>query len=61
MQSRNFRSRRKRKGVENIFEEFNSENFPKLKETDTGSTEGPKQVEPKLVHTQTYYNKNGKI
>ena len=39
-----------------------SENFPNLKETyqDTGSTEGPKQVEPKQAHIKTYYNKNGK-
>ena len=28
---------------------------------DTGSTEGPKQVESKQVHTKTYYNKNGKF
>ena len=25
---------------------------------DTGSTEGPKQVEPKQTYTKTYYNKN---
>ena len=39
-----------------------SENFPNLKETfqDTGSTEDPKQAEPKQAHTKTYYNKNGK-
>ena len=28
---------------------------------DTGSTEGPKQVEPKQSHTKKYYNKNGKL
>ena len=27
---------------------------------DTGSTEGPKQVEPKQAHTKIYYNKHGK-
>ena len=39
----------KEKGIENTFEEIMAENFPNLKETyqDTGSTEGPKQVEPK--------------
>ena len=39
-----------------------SENFPNLKETYqyTGSTEGPKKVEPKQAHTKIYYNKNGK-
>ena len=25
---------------------------------DTGSTDSPKQVEPKQAHTKTYYNKN---
>ena len=28
---------------------------------DTGSTEGPKQVEPKQAHDKTYYNKNSKV
>ena len=50
----------KEKGPENIFEEIVAENFPNLKETDTGSTEGPKEAEPKQAHTKTYYNKNGK-
>ena len=27
---------------------------------DTGSTESPKQAEPKETYTKTYYNKNGK-
>ena len=27
---------------------------------DTGSTEVPKQIEPKQAHIKTYYNKNGK-
>ena len=46
----------KEKGIESIFEEIMSENFPNLKETyqDTASTEGPKQVEPKHTHTKTY-------
>ena len=46
-----------------IFEEIMGGNFPNPKETyqDTGSTEGPKQVEPKQDHTKTYYKKNGKI
>ena len=32
-----------------------AENYPNLKETDikTGSTDGPKQVEPKQTHTKT--------
>ena len=44
----------KEKGIENIFEEIMSENFPNLKETyqDTASTEGPKQVEPKQDQNQ---------
>ena len=40
----------KEKGIENIFEEIISENFPKSEGNwyqDTGSTEDPKQVEPK--------------
>ena len=41
-----------------------AENFPNLKEgsrhPDTGSTEGPKQDEPKQTYTKIYYNKNGK-
>ena len=45
-------------GIENIFEEIIAETFTNLKEThikiqDTGSTEGPKQVEPKQAHTKT--------
>ena len=36
-------------------------NVPNLKETDTGSTEGPKQVEAKQAHTKTYYNKMAKV
>ena len=41
--------------IENIFEEIMAENFLNLKETcqDTGSTGGPKQVEPKYAHTKT--------
>ena len=55
----------KEMGIENIFEEIIAETFTNLKEThikiqDTGSTEGPKQVEPKQAHTKTQYNKNGK-
>ena len=37
-----------------------AENFPNPKKTDTGSTEGLKQVEAKQAQTKTYYNKNGK-
>ena len=46
----------KERGIENIFEEIVSEDFSNLEETyqDTGSTEGPKQVEPKQAHTKTY-------
>ena len=49
---------KKEKGIE----EITAENLPNLKKTyqDTGSTEGPKQVEPKQAHTKKYYNKNGK-
>ena len=49
----------KEKGVENIFEEIRAQSFPNLKgtDTDTGSKEGPKQVEPKVTNTKTYYNK----
>ena len=53
----------KEKGIENIFEEIISENLPKCEGNcyqDTGSTEGPKQVEPKYTHTKTHYNKTGK-
>ena len=48
--------------MENIFEETMSENFPNLKKKDIkiGSTEGPKQVEPKQAYNKTYYDKNGK-
>ena len=49
------------KGIENVFEEIIAENFPNLKKEhpDTGSTEGPTQVEPKQTYTKTYYNKSG--
>ena len=52
----------KEKGVENIFEEIMSENFPNLMETDIKiqEAEGPKQGETKQAHPKTYYNKNGK-
>ena len=36
----------KEKVIENIFEEIMSENFPNLKETDTGSTEAPNKLNP---------------
>ena len=53
----------KEKGIENIFEEIMSENFPNLKETyqDTASTEGPKQVEPKQAHTRHIIIKMAKV
>ena len=53
----------KEKGIENIFEEIMSENFPDLKETDIKIQEAQralKQVEPKQACTKTYYNKNDK-
>ena len=54
----------KEKGIESIFNEIMSETFPTLNKViwyqDTGSPEGPKQVEPKLAHTKTYYDTNGK-
>ena len=45
-----------------IFEEIMSDNFPNLKDRsqDTGGTEGPKQIEPKQAHINTYYNRNCK-
>ena len=55
-------SEEKEKGIENTFEEIMTENFPNLKETyqDRGSTEGPKWVETKQIHTKIYNNNNGK-
>ena len=51
------------KGIENIPEEIMAENFSNLKKKetypDTGSTEDPKQDEPKQAYTKIY-NKNGK-
>ena len=46
MHNRDPRRRRKEKEIENIFEEIMSENFPNLKETDTGSTEAPNKLNP---------------
>ena len=64
MQNRNSRRRRKRKGYwkyiwrNDVWKLSKSEgNWHK----DTGSKEGPKQVEAKQAHIKTYYNKNGKI
>ena len=59
MHNRGFRRRRKRKGIENVFEEIMVENFPNLKKDIypvIESTEGPKQHEPKQTHTKTYHN-----
>ena len=55
------KEKKKKKGIENIFEEIVAESLTNLRETDhdTGSTEDPKQVEPKQTHIKTY-NKNGK-
>ena len=54
-----FQGKRWERGTENVFQEIMAENFPNLKKEtypDTGSTEGPKQVEPKQTYTKTYYN-----
>ena len=53
----------KEKGVENIFEEIITGNFPILKDTDFKIQEAqraPKQVEPKQAQTKTYHNTNSK-
>ena len=46
------------KGIKNVFEEIIAENFPNLKKEmyqGTGSTEGPKQYEPKQTYPKTYH------
>ena len=46
--------------MENVFNEIMTEKNPKPEEGDrhavTGSTENPRQDEPKQTHTKTYYN-----
>ena len=52
----------KEKGIENIFEDIMSENFPNLKETDTKIQEAqraPNKLNPNRP-TPRHYNKNGK-
>ena len=63
MHNRDSRRRRKRKGDWKYIWRNYGWKLSKSKgywHQDTGSTEGPKQVEPKQAHTKTYYNKNGK-
>ena len=52
--------RRREKEVKNVFDEIMAENLPNLRKENrypgTGSTEGPKQDEPKQTHVRTYYN-----
>ena len=53
----------KEKGIENIFEEIMSENFPNLKENDIKiqqAQRAPNKLNPNRTKTKTYYNKNGK-
>ena len=62
MHNSDFR-RRKKRGIENIFEEIMAEDFENLKETDIKVQEAqraPNKLNPKQVHTKTYYNENGK-
>ena len=57
------RRRKKKKGIEKLFEEIMTENFPNLKKEtypDKGSTEVSQQDEPKQTYTKTYDNRNGK-
>ena len=45
--------------IENLFEKIMMENFPNLEEnrhTSPGSTENPKQEEPKEAHAKTHHN-----
>ena len=45
--------------IEDLFEKIIMENFPNLvkkRHTSPGSTESPKQDEPKEAHTKTHHN-----
>ena len=45
-------------GIENVFEETMTKNVPNLvkkKHTSPGSTESPKEDEPKEVHNKTHH------
>ena len=56
------KEKKKKKGIENIFEEIMTENFPNLKDSDIKIQEAqrtPNKLNPN-GHTKTYYNKNGK-
>ena len=46
---------KRKKGIESIFGEIMAKNLPNQNERyqDIGSTEGPKQVEPKQIYTKT--------
>ena len=64
MKNRDCRRRSKRKGDLKYFQRNYIWKLSKSKGNkyqNRGSTEGPKQVEPKQGHTKTYYNKNGKV
>ena len=50
-------SRRREKGIENVFEEIMAENLPNQKKSDTGTE---CTGDSKLLHTKTYCNSNGK-
>ena len=56
----NTRRRKSEQGIENLFEEIMTENFPNLvKEKghkSPGSSGSPKQVEPKKGYTETHHN-----
>ena len=59
MHNRDSRRKRKRKRIENIFEETKAENFPSLKkETDILIEEA--QRAPNRPTPKTYYSKNSK-
>ena len=58
MYNRNFKRKKRYKGIENVFEEIKAENFPNLKiETyiQIWTTQSLKQNEPKHTYTKTYY------
>ena len=56
---RNTRNRRREQGIENMFEEIMTENFPSLvkeKVMQIQSTESPNQDELKEAHSKTHHN-----
>ena len=48
-----------KQGVENLFENIMTKNFPNLvkeKATSPGSSESPKEIGPREVYTETHHN-----